>query len=209
MSDYWPEPDLPLFSQMAPAQQHSSTSMAAATRKVRTYHERDQTKENVLKALRLGQKLDKKSFEASVANGSRLAPVIEQLRNAHGFCISGDGSTRKPYTLDDFRQTPCLARVSPEMKDAYYQLPHWHSVKSKRSEIDGHKCVLCRDIDDLRCHHVCYEKLFCEPLEDLLTLCECCHDRVHEHSRLKFPSGVSVQEAHQLGWKGFETWLLP
>ena len=30
MSDYWPEPDLPLFRQMAPAQQHSSTSMAAA-----------------------------------------------------------------------------------------------------------------------------------------------------------------------------------
>jgi hypothetical protein len=30
MSDYWPEPDLPLFRQMAPAQQHSRTSMAAA-----------------------------------------------------------------------------------------------------------------------------------------------------------------------------------
>lgn len=30
MSDYWPEPDLPLFQQMAPAQQHSRTSMAAA-----------------------------------------------------------------------------------------------------------------------------------------------------------------------------------
>jgi hypothetical protein len=30
MSDYWPAPDLPLFRQMAPAQQHSRTSMAAA-----------------------------------------------------------------------------------------------------------------------------------------------------------------------------------
>ena len=30
MSDYWPEPELPLFLQMAPAQQHSRTSMAAA-----------------------------------------------------------------------------------------------------------------------------------------------------------------------------------
>jgi hypothetical protein len=30
MSDYWPEPELPLFRQMAPAQQHSRTSMAAA-----------------------------------------------------------------------------------------------------------------------------------------------------------------------------------
>jgi transcription initiation factor IIE alpha subunit len=30
VSDYWPAIDLPLFRQMAPAQQHSSTSMAAA-----------------------------------------------------------------------------------------------------------------------------------------------------------------------------------
>jgi hypothetical protein len=30
VSDYWPEPDMPLFRQMAPAQQHSRTSMAAA-----------------------------------------------------------------------------------------------------------------------------------------------------------------------------------
>ena len=30
MSDYWPEPDLPLFRQPAPAQQHSRTSMEAA-----------------------------------------------------------------------------------------------------------------------------------------------------------------------------------
>ena len=30
MRDYWPAPDLPLFRQMAPSQQHSRTSMAAA-----------------------------------------------------------------------------------------------------------------------------------------------------------------------------------
>lgn len=30
MSDYWPDPELPLFSKPAPAQQHSRTSMAAA-----------------------------------------------------------------------------------------------------------------------------------------------------------------------------------
>lgn len=202
MSDCWPDIDaavaeLPLFA------------CVEAPRKARTYHERDQAQASVLKALRLGQKLDKKSFEASAANGSRLAPVIEQLRNAHGFSISGDGSKIKPYTLEDYRQRPCLARVTPEMKAAYYQLPHWHSVKRKRAELDGNRCVLCRTDDCLRCHHVCYRKLFGEPPDDLLTLCERCHDRVHKHCRLKFPSGVSVQYAHWLGWKGFETWLLP
>jgi hypothetical protein len=140
---------------------------------------------------------------------SRLAPVIEQLRNAHGFAISGDGSIRKPYCMDDVCQCPALARVTPEMKVTYYQLPHWLKVKSERSAMDDHQCVLCRSSDDLRCHHVCYEKLFYEPLVDLLTLCDGCHDRVHRHCGLKFPSGVEVKYAHWLGWKGFEEWLLP
>lgn len=203
MSDYWPELDslrleLPLFA-----------AARAATTQARTFNERDEAQANVLQELRSGASINKKRWEDGLANGSRLAPVVEQLRNAHGFAISGDGSIRKPYHMDDVWQRPTLARVTPEMKAAYYQLPHWLKVKSERAEMDGHQCVLCRFTDDLRCHHVCYEKLFGEPLVDLLTLCDGCHDRVHKHCGLKFPSGVEVKYAHWLGWKGFETWLLP
>ena len=203
MSDYYPDLDslrleLPLFS-----------AARTATTHARKFNERDEAQANVLKELRTGAGINKKRWEDGVANGSRLAPVVEQLRNAHGFAISGDGSIRKPYRMDDVRQCPTLARVTPEMKAAYYQLPHWLKVRSERAAMDGHKCVLCRALDDLRCHHVCYEKIFDEPLVDLLTLCDGCHDRVHNHCGLKFPSGVEVKYAHWLGWKGFETWLLP
>jgi len=202
MSDYWPDIDslrldLPLFSS------------ATATKDARSFHERDEAQANVLASLRRGQSIDKKSYEASVKNGSRLAPTIEQLRNAHGFSISGDGSIRKPYRMDDVRQRPTLARVTPEMKAAYYQLPHWLKVKAERAAMDMHRCVLCRTVEELRCHHVCYEKLFAEPIVDLLTLCDGCHDRVHSHCGLKFPSGVPLMYAHWLGWKGIEAWLLP
>ena len=203
MSDYWPELkslhlDLPLFS---PSKQQADCA--------RFFNERDEAQASVLQELRGGDGINKKNYEDGVANGSRLAPVIEQLRNAHGFLISGDGSIRKPYRLDDVQQMPSLARVTLEMKAAYYHLPHWIKAKQDRSLMDGHQCVLCRCGDELRCHHVCYEKLFGEPLVDLLTLCQGCHERVHNHCGLKFPSGVSVQYAHWLGWKGFETWLLP
>ena len=202
MSDYWPDLDslrldLPLFS------------AATAAKQARTFHERDEAQANVLLTLRSGAGIEKKSYEASVKNGSRLAPVIEQLRNAHGFSISGDGTVGNPYRMDDARQSPTLARVTPEMKAAYYATSHWNSVRLSRLARDLHRCVLCWATDELRCHHVSYANLFSEPLVDLLTLCDGCHSRVHQDCRLKFPSGVSVRYAHWLGWKGFEPWLLP
>ena len=199
MSDYWPADadwaveDFPLFQ----------------PKQARSFHERDEAQSLVLASLRAGNELQQKTYESAVRNGSRLAPVIEQLRNAHGFSIDGDGSLKSPYVLKHVSQSPTLARVTPEMKAAYYLTPHWFSVRSQRFAKDSLRCVLCWSPDELQCHHVSYSRLFNEPLVDLLTLCKKCHGRVHEDCRLKFPSGVSVQYAHWLGWKGFEAWLLP
>lgn len=202
MSDYFPDLDalrleLPLFC------------AAAVTKQARTFHERDEAQASVLFMLRDRTSLTKLQYERDAANGSRLAPIIEQLRNAHGFAIEGDGSVKSPYRLDDVRQRPTLARVTPEMKAAYYGLPHWLTVRRSRLDRDRGMCVLCDSASDLRCHHVTYENLFSEPLRDLMTVCDPCHSRLHAHCRLKFPSGVSVQYASWIGWKGFEPWLMP
>lgn len=203
MSDYFPDDldslrlDLPLFC------------AAAAPQQARTFHERDEAHAAVLRMLRERTHLTKLHYERDAKNGSRLAPLIEQLRNAHGFAIEGDGSVKSPYIMGDVRQCPTLARVSPEMKAAYYALPHWLKVRGLRLERDCRMCVLCDANSALRCHHVTYENLFSEPLRDLMTVCDPCHKRLHAHCRLKFPSGVSVRYAHWLGWKGFERWLMP
>jgi hypothetical protein len=196
MSDYWPEEDriLPLFSACMEKQ------------KARAFHERDEAQAKVLASLRRGDQILRKEIES---DGSRIAPAIEQLRNAHGFSILGNGTQKKPYLMSDVGERPSLARVTDEMKLAYLSLPHWVSVKAQRHRLDGFACVLCRSGSDLRCHHISYDRLFNEPVCDLLTLCDDCHGRVHESCRLKWPSGISVQYAHLLGWKGFETWLLP
>ena len=201
MSDYWPEQrfdtfDLPLFS------------AASAVKQARTFHERDEAQASVLATLRTGEALTKMAYESRVANGSRLAPVIEQLRNAHGFKIDGDGSIDAPYILVDVRQKPTLVRVTPEMKAAYYMTPHWNRVRMERRARDMSRCVLCFATSSLECHHVSYSRLFDEPMEDLLTLCSKCHEHVTKNCRIKFPSGIAVQYASHLGWKGFEPWLM-
>ncbi len=202
VSDYWPDvdslrADFPLFADVAD------------DRQARAFHERDEAQKSVLAMLRTGERLKKEIYEHKVKNGSRLAPVIEQLRHAHGFSISGYGTVKKPYFMEDVRQRPSLARVTPEMKAVYYRLPHWLKAKANREAMDFHRCALCHSPSQLRCHHVSYANLFNEPHVDLLTLCDLCHGRVHKNCGLKFPSGVSVEYAHWLGWKGFEEWLLP
>jgi hypothetical protein len=199
MSDYFPDIDtlrldLPLFAS------------AAASAQARSFHERDEVQASVLLAMRSGQRITKKSYER---DGSRLAPSVEQLRNAHGFTIEGHGTVERPYYMTDVKQRPTLARTTPEMKVAYYATPWWNEVRIRRLQRDAFQCVLCGFHDDLRCHHVSYANLFCEQLHDLMTVCDRCHDRVHAHCGLKFPSGISIKYAHLVGWKGFEKWLLP
>lgn len=214
MSDYYQSDEkriaaLPLFGLLAKSLAVAVEPIEQMNDKARKFHASRQAQQDALVKLRDGFGLTKVDYEQSFGDGRRLAPAIEQLRNAHGFSIDGHGTVSKPYRLSDVSQCPTLAMVTPEMEAAYYTLPHWRAVKEAREASDSRRCVLCLATSDLRCHHVSYAKLFMEPLEDLMTLCERCHGRVHEDCRLKFPSGVSVQYAHWLGWKGFEPWLLP
>jgi hypothetical protein len=214
MSDYYRSDEkrlaeLPLFGSFAKSLSVAVQPVQQMKDTARDFHASRQAQQHALTTLRNGSGLTKLAYEQLFGDGRRLAPAIEQLRNAHGFSIDGHGTGKKPYKLCDVSQRPMLAMVTPDMKAIYYTLPHWQRVKQERQSRDSHRCVLCMSGSELRCHHVSYTKLFNEPLEDLMTLCDRCHGRVHGDCRLKFPSGVSVQYAHWLGWKEFETWLLP
>lgn len=214
MSDYYPDDEnalaaLPLFGSFARTLAISLEPIEQTKDTARKFHASRQAQQDALTKLRDGCELTKVDYEKSFGDGRRLAPAIEQLRNAHGFSIDGHGTVEKPYKLCDASQRPTLAMVTPQMEAIYYTLPHWRAVKEAREIRDSRRCLLCLSTSELRCHHVSYAKLFGEPLEDLMTLCEQCHTRVHKDCRLKFPSGISVQYAHLIGWKGFEEWLLP
>lgn len=181
----------------------------SVSREARQFHTRDEAQAAVLVMLRGGALLTKREYERAVGDGSRLAPIVEQLRNAHGFSIKGHGTLDKPYELEDKLQLPTLARVTPDMQRAYYETDHWLETREKRFELDGYKCRVSFSEEDLRCHHLSYANLFREPMTDLLTVCEQIHDKIHRSCRLKFPSGLVPHLAELIGWGGFERWLLP
>ena len=57
----------------------------------------------------------------------------------------------------------------------------WAVLKRRVYARDGYRCRLCGHADvGLQVHHSTYKNYAQERLEDLLTLCETCHRRVHD-----------------------------
>ncbi|PZV19176.1 MAG: hypothetical protein DCF22_00480 [Leptolyngbya sp.] len=62
--------------------------------------------------------------------------------------------------------------------EQYISSPEWKQKRQRVIERDGCKCRTCWESEDLEVHHVSYERLFNEDLDDLITLCHQCHEAI-------------------------------
>lgn len=178
----------------------------------REFHESDSQQQEALAILR-HRKLTKVSFEQDWANGCRLAPAIDILRNGWGFDIAGSGTSKDPYWLLEPNQSPTRVRTTDEIKSKYYDSEHWKAIRELRKQHDEHRCVLCVGScrDEIDVHHIRYN-LFAEKLDELMTVCDYHHTLIHDECFLKFPTGVELWIAERLlevVAYPFEEWLLP
>lgn len=88
-----------------------------------------------------------------------------------------------------------LFRANPDLTDAYVpSCPYfenvtvykdymhsdeWSKKRRERIEFDGYKCKLCGSAKNLNVHHITYDHLGFEPLDDLVTVCASCHEKLH------------------------------
>lgn len=71
----------------------------------------------------------------------------------------------------ELHKTQSLMFISAESKLAYLQSPQWHILKTKRLIIANYKCECCGSSSQLQCHHITYERLTRERIDDLVILC--------------------------------------
>jgi 5-methylcytosine-specific restriction endonuclease McrA len=64
--------------------------------------------------------------------------------------------------------------LSPEYR-AYLRSERWQELRLLVLLRDNHACTQCGRTDNLEIHHRTYERLGCETLSDLITLCRDCH----------------------------------
>ena len=65
----------------------------------------------------------------------------------------------------------------------YLRSKHWRSIRARALKRDSRRCQTCRRTRRLEVHHLTYERLGEERLEDLVTLCQRCHSTAHQWER--------------------------
>lgn len=75
-----------------------------------------------------------------------------------------------------------LMYISKTDKEKYMKGLQWRNLKTQRMSLANHKCEVegCGSATDLNLHHIHYENLTAEKLEDLRIVCQECHHKLHE-----------------------------
>jgi hypothetical protein len=67
---------------------------------------------------------------------------------------------------------------------SYLRTPHWRSVRQSAIERHGNKCQICNSGKKLEVHHRTYQRRGEELPEDVVVLCDSCHDIFHTNGKL-------------------------
>lgn len=104
----------------------------------------------------------------------RISPVLEKLQ------------TR----LDDVR--PCwddsmIGEPWSQRYDEYLHSPQWLSLRERVLRRDKYRCTVTGKArepgDPLQVHHLTYDRIGCESLDDLVTICRSQHKQIHAQRR--------------------------
>lgn len=71
-------------------------------------------------------------------------------------------------------------------KERYYKYlssAKWRKLRERVLARDGYACTECCSPDSLQVHHLTYDRVFEEELDDLVTLCDTCHGKQHEKTK--------------------------
>ena len=81
-----------------------------------------------------------------------------------------------------YKPTINLMFISAEAKATYLKSQQWSTIREERLKIAQHKCEVCGSKRQLECHHITYERLTAEHIDDVVILCggsNGCHHRIH------------------------------
>ena len=69
--------------------------------------------------------------------------------------------------------------------NAYLKSSRWKDKRLRVLKRDGNQCQACCRRAAVAVHHLTYERVFDEPLYDLVSICETCHEGLHPHLKVE------------------------
>ena len=106
----------------------------------------------------------------------------KQFKKKHFRCVRTNLNTNTDFLSYLTSNTKERANqfMSAEDKHTYMQSKEWRSIRNQVFTRDNHTCQSCGSQSSLNCHHIFYDRLGAENLEDLTTLCTTCHTALHK-----------------------------
>lgn len=68
----------------------------------------------------------------------------------------------------------------------YIKTEAWQKQRQRVFRRDKFRCVLCGSATNLEVHHITYKRLGAEDISDLITLCDDCHETIHDQVNIIF-----------------------
>ena len=114
---------------------------------------------------------------------------IESITKPHSHCKPKPHAFRTKHT---YLQDSTFSNIAPvkewradifmsaEDKQAYMLSEKWQKLRTLVFIRDNYTCQSCGSKSSLNCHHITYDRLGAENLEDLITLCKSCHQHQHD-----------------------------
>ena len=112
------------------------------------------------------------TLDSFVGDGEPLCRRRPELNGFKGLCYYCPHSERRGADL------VCTAFGSAIRARDKYSLKGWKEIRKRILARDGRRCTLCGASEELHIHHVNLNKTDDNP-DNLLTLCEICHARIH------------------------------
>lgn len=82
-----------------------------------------------------------------------------------------------PWIIWPMKYTTCKMG-----RDDYMETEVWKMLSKKRIEKDHRQCQECGSAQQLQVHHIRYPEVWGEErMEDLITLCDSCHAKLHKN----------------------------
>lgn len=104
------------------------------------------------------------------------------------------GDFRGKIRIEEQEEMGEREREKSEYRKSYYDYINSEEWKTKRAqaiERDGRRCRTCLSNKHLNVHHLTYDRIFNESLNDLITVCHECHCKIHDLGK----SGMCLNDA--------------
>jgi len=83
--------------------------------------------------------------------------------------------------LIDVKSEETVQELADMNYKKYLNSEYWSLVRKSMHEITGNKCEICGGSESLNIHHLSYENRGKETLDDLVCLCQRCHEVMHTY----------------------------